>query len=62
MNTTKNYLKNRLEEVESMLVWSARVAKGVSFDDGDKHTEERVELLKERMYLLSVLYLGRTKH
>ena len=52
---TKNYLKERLFEVENMLHYSARIADNLFIDDMDKHTQERLELLRERMYLITIL-------
>lgn len=55
MKNTRKYLMERLREVENMLDQSARVSSKLFIDDLSRHTAERLELLRERMYLLSVL-------
>ena len=55
MKNTRNFLIDRLIEVENMLDYSARVSNKVYLDDLDRHVLERLELLKERMCILSIL-------
>jgi hypothetical protein len=55
---TKNYLKNRISEIEAALVWSAVVFDNFSLDGLALHVEERLELLRERLYLMSLIRRG----
>lgn len=55
MRNTRDFLIDRLMEVEGMLDYSARVSNKIYLDDMDRHLHERLELLKERMCILSIL-------